>query len=263
MQVNKPYLPLASGEFSMRTAAAVVVATGAAALALGAAAASAPLMATLAGSLALGVAYSTDLPGLRWKQHPLAAAACILAVRCARTMPHAHALRKLCHAWLLLCLPISCCWFWGMCYCASITLAWFTGPSTKKEAGWYQAAVISTSSGSDCTALCGARAVMVQLGFYAHMKLALGAPRAGLAPSGPLLFAVAFMLVFSAVIALFKDIPDVKGDRQARPAMCVVKSMRRRCTLLLSSAYFGCFASRQASFLLRACTLRGLHQQIA
>ena len=61
---------------------------------------------------------------------------------------------------------------------------------------------------------------MVQLGFYAHMKLALGAPRAGLAPSGPLLFAVAFMLVFSAVIALFKDIPDVKGDRQARPATC-------------------------------------------
>jgi len=81
-QVNKPYLPLASGEFSMRTAAGVVAATGAAALALGAAARSPPLMATLAGSLALGVAYSTDLPGLRWKQHPLAAAACILAVRC-------------------------------------------------------------------------------------------------------------------------------------------------------------------------------------
>jgi 4-hydroxybenzoate polyprenyltransferase len=67
----------------MRTAAGVVAATGAAALALGAAARSPPLMATLAGSLALGVAYSTDLPGLRWKQHPLAAAACILAVRCA------------------------------------------------------------------------------------------------------------------------------------------------------------------------------------
>jgi hypothetical protein len=66
----------------MRTAAGVVAATGAAALALGAAARSPPLMATLAGSLALGVAYSTDLPGLRWKQHPLAAAACILAVRC-------------------------------------------------------------------------------------------------------------------------------------------------------------------------------------
>lgn len=81
-QVNKPYLPLASGEFSMRTAAAVVGGTGAAALALGAAACSPPLLATLAGSLALGIAYSTDLPWLRWKQHPLAAAACILAVRC-------------------------------------------------------------------------------------------------------------------------------------------------------------------------------------
>ncbi len=86
-QVNKPYLPLASGEFSMRTAAVVVATTGAAALALGFAARSPPLMATLAGSLALGIAYSTDLPGLRWKQHPLAAAACILAVRCTPAPP--------------------------------------------------------------------------------------------------------------------------------------------------------------------------------
>jgi hypothetical protein len=60
---------------------------------------------------------------------------------------------------------------------------------------------------------------MVQLGFYGHMKLALGARNAALAPSRPLLFAVAFMLVFSAVIALFKDIPDVEGDRQARPRL--------------------------------------------
>jgi len=65
-----------------------------------------------------------------------------------------------------------------------------------------------------------ARAVMVQLGFYGHMKLALGAQNAALAPSRPLLFAVAFMLVFSAVIALFKDIPDVAGDRQARARAC-------------------------------------------
>ncbi len=85
--MNKPYLPLASGEFSMRTAATVVAVTGAAALALGFAARSPPLMATLAGSLALGIAYSTDLPGLRWKQHPLAAAACILAVRYTPALP--------------------------------------------------------------------------------------------------------------------------------------------------------------------------------
>jgi hypothetical protein len=55
---------------------------------------------------------------------------------------------------------------------------------------------------------------MVQLGFFMHMKLALGA--ASLRPTRPLLFATAFMLVFSIVIALFKDIPDVKGDAQAR-----------------------------------------------
>ena len=40
-------------------------------------------MATLAGSLVLGIAYSTDVPFLRWKQNPVAAAGCILAVRCA------------------------------------------------------------------------------------------------------------------------------------------------------------------------------------
>jgi homogentisate phytyltransferase/homogentisate geranylgeranyltransferase len=38
-------------------------------------------MATLAGSLALGIVYSTELPFLRWKRHPVLAAACILAVR--------------------------------------------------------------------------------------------------------------------------------------------------------------------------------------
>ena len=52
----------------------------------------------------------------------------------------------------------------------------------------------------------------MQLGFYFHMKLKLSAH--ALALTRPLLFAIAFMLVFSIVIALFKDIPDVKGDSQ-------------------------------------------------
>jgi homogentisate phytyltransferase/homogentisate geranylgeranyltransferase len=60
---------------------AIVVATGAASLAIGAAAGSPPLLATLGGSLALGIVYSTDLPFLRWKRSPVLAAACILAVR--------------------------------------------------------------------------------------------------------------------------------------------------------------------------------------
>ena len=49
-----------------------------------AASGSPPLLATLAGSLLLGIAYSTDLPLLRWKRSPVLAAACILAVRCVR-----------------------------------------------------------------------------------------------------------------------------------------------------------------------------------
>ena len=39
------------------------------------------LQLTLGVSAALGTAYSTDLPGLRWKKYPVLAAGCILCVR--------------------------------------------------------------------------------------------------------------------------------------------------------------------------------------
>lgn len=58
------------------------------------------------------------------------------------------------------------------------------------------------------------RAVMVQLGFFFHMKRALGS--ASLTVTRPLAFALSFMLFVSIVIALFKDIPDIKGDRKVR-----------------------------------------------
>lgn len=58
---------------------------------------------------------------------------------------------------------------------------------------------------------------MVQLGFYFHMKQALGAAQYTL--TRPLAFAVGFMLFVSIVIALFKDIPDIQGDRQV-PNCC-------------------------------------------
>lgn len=64
---------------------------------------------------------------------------------------------------------------------------------------------------------------MVQLGFYFHMQQALGGTRIAL--TWPLLFAVCFMLVFSIVIALFKDIPDVKGDSQVR--LCPVHAFSK------------------------------------
>lgn len=80
-RVNKPYLPLASGEWSLSTGVAVVVATGVAAVILAATLGTTPLLVTVLGSLLLGVAYSVDLPILRWKYNPVAAAGCIIAVR--------------------------------------------------------------------------------------------------------------------------------------------------------------------------------------
>ena len=136
-----------------------MAAAGCASLGAGAALGTAPLLATLAGSLALGLAYSADLPLLRWKRHPAVAATCILAVR----------------------------------------------------------------------------AVLVQAGFYGHMRAALaaggvagggvsagggtaGAPTISLTLASlpaPLIFATAMMLAFSVAIALLKDVPDVAGDAAA------------------------------------------------
>ena len=78
----------------------------------------------------------------------------------------------------------------------------------------------------------------MQLGFFLHMQLAVGGSAAAAGAGGgaaaggglaaalgpaalsrPILFATAFMLLFSVVIALFKDIPDVAGDRKVRWAV--------------------------------------------
>eukprot|EP00891_Asterochloris_glomerata_P001458 jgi/Astpho2/1458/fgenesh1_pg.00025_%23_58_t len=162
-RINKPYLPLAAGEWSVDTGVTAVVATGGAAILMGLVIGSAPLLATLLGSLLLGVAYSVDLPFLRWKKHPLLAAGCILSVR----------------------------------------------------------------------------AVMVQLGFFYHMKQAIGSTSPALTP--PLLFGISFMLICSIVIALFKDIPDVRGDTAADIKTFSVRLGVKRvfwtCIALLEFAY--------------------------
>lgn len=164
-KINKPYLPLAAGDFSVSLATAVVWLTGAGSLAVGLATGSPPLLATLAGSLLLGIAYSTDLPFLRWKKYPVAAAACILAVR----------------------------------------------------------------------------AVLVQIGFFCHMQHSLGA--AELILTRPITFATGFMLVFSIVIALFKDLPDIAGDEKAGVRTLSVRLGQERvfwlCIALLEVVYIG------------------------
>lgn len=164
-RVNKPYLPLAAGDFSMATGVNIVLITGALSLIVGGFSGSTPLLTTLIGSLLLGIAYSSDLPFLRWKRYPVAAASCILAVR----------------------------------------------------------------------------AVLVQLGFYFHMQQALGS--SSLAITRPVAFATSFMLIFSIVIALFKDIPDIRGDSKAGVNTLSVRLGPKRvfwtCILLLEVAYIG------------------------
>jgi homogentisate phytyltransferase/homogentisate geranylgeranyltransferase len=77
-RINKPQLPLASGEFSPRQGQSIVALSGLAAIAL--AALQGPwLLATVAVSLLIGTAYS--LPPIRLKRFPFWASFCIFTVR--------------------------------------------------------------------------------------------------------------------------------------------------------------------------------------
>jgi len=77
-KINKPHLPLASGEFSQQQGQWIVGVTGALAL-LGASLLGPWVLATVGISLAIGTAYS--LPPVRLKRFPLLAALCIFSVR--------------------------------------------------------------------------------------------------------------------------------------------------------------------------------------
>ncbi|XP_072063880.1 homogentisate phytyltransferase 1, chloroplastic isoform X9 [Arachis hypogaea] len=135
LEINKPYLPLASGEYSVGTGVTIVASFSFLSFWLGWIVGSWPLFWALFISFVLGTAYSIDVPLLRWKRFAVLAAMCILAVR----------------------------------------------------------------------------AVIVQLAFFLHMQTHVY--KRPVVFSRPLIFATAFMSFFSVVIALFKDIPDIEGDR--------------------------------------------------
>ncbi|XP_024033817.1 homogentisate phytyltransferase 1, chloroplastic isoform X5 [Citrus clementina] len=80
-KVNKPYLPLASGEYSFKTGVLIVASFSIMSFWLGWIVGSWPLFWALFTSFVLGTAYSINLPLLRWKRFAVAAAMCILAVR--------------------------------------------------------------------------------------------------------------------------------------------------------------------------------------
>ncbi|XP_060211332.1 homogentisate geranylgeranyltransferase-like isoform X3 [Lycium barbarum] len=135
LKVNKPNLPLASGEISMELGTGIVITSLLMSFGMGIRFQSPPLLTALIVSFLLGSAYSIELPLLRWKRNAVTAAICIMVVR----------------------------------------------------------------------------AIVVQFAFFAHIqKYVLARP---MPYTRSLIFAVTFMCIFTAVIALFKDIPDVDGDR--------------------------------------------------
>ena len=77
-RINKPHLPIASGEFSRRLGWAIVLTSGILALVLSAWS-GIFLMATVWASLLIGTAYS--LPPVRLKRFPVWASLCIFSVR--------------------------------------------------------------------------------------------------------------------------------------------------------------------------------------
>ncbi|KAK4392604.1 Homogentisate phytyltransferase 1, chloroplastic [Sesamum angolense] len=81
LEVNKPYLPLASGEYSVATGVMVVSSFAIMSFWLGWVVGSWPLFWALFISFVLGTAYSINVPLLRWKRFAVVAAMCILAVR--------------------------------------------------------------------------------------------------------------------------------------------------------------------------------------
>lgn len=172
-KLNKPELPLASGELSVPMGQKIVAASAILSLGIGLAVGSAPLLYTLIGCGLLGTAYSMDVPFLRWKRFPVMAAACILAVR----------------------------------------------------------------------------AFAVQLGFYLHTKVFV-LQKPGVL-SRPLIFATCFMCLFSIVIALFKDIPDVEGDRKHGILSFSVRMGQKKifwlCIWILTAAYAGAIGMGLAS----------------
>ncbi|XP_021738290.1 homogentisate geranylgeranyltransferase, chloroplastic-like [Chenopodium quinoa] len=134
-KVNKPDLPLASGEFTMEAGSIIVSICCLLSFAMGFAFQSPPLSIALLTSFILGSAYSIDCPLLRWKKQPFLAAACIVIVR----------------------------------------------------------------------------AMVVQIAFFIHIqKHVLGRP---VMLTRSVMFATTFMCFFATVIALFKDLPDVDGDK--------------------------------------------------
>ena len=165
-RINKPELPIASGEFSKAHAQKLVWLTGGLAIALSLLSQNIYLILTVWVSLLIGTAYS--LPPIRLKRHPFWASVCILTVRGA----------------------------------------------------------------------------IVNLGLYLYFSTQLGL---GSVVPARIWALMLFVLVFSFAIAIFKDIPDLEGDRQYNISTYTVRLGRKKVFNLarwvLTACYGGLIAA--------------------
>lgn len=102
------------------------------------------------------------------------------------------------------------------------------------------------------------------------MKRALGSAQITL--TQPLAFTMSFMLLFSVVIALFKDIPDIKGDDQAGVRTFSVRfgapAVFWMCISLLMAAYgggiaYGAAMAHAGAPVAKAAAVSGGHAVLA
>ncbi|KAL9254738.1 Homogentisate phytyltransferase 1, chloroplastic-like protein [Drosera capensis] len=205
-KVNKPYLPLASGEYSVGTGYFIVASFAILSFWLGYVVGSWPLFWALFISFVLGTAYSINLPMLRWKRFALVAAMCILAVRAVIVQ-------------IAFFLHVQ-----GVFVTDNFTN--FVWRSSVNESVTHTLHLTEN----------GKRAFDARFGcFQMHVY---GRPAIF---SKPVIFATAFMSFFSVVIALFKDIPDIEGDRIFGIRSFSVRLGQKRvfwiCISLLEMAY--------------------------
>ena len=88
------------------------------------------------------------------------------------------------------------------------------------------------------------RSLMVQIGFHEHLRAVVGAETVQPWHENPkVLFSVVFFLAMGVVIALFKDIPDIAGDKEANIKTLAVRVGAQRvvnlCALIGACAFAG------------------------
>ena len=159
-RINKPHLPIASGEFTKRHAQWLVGILGGGAIALSLISQNVYLTLTVGLSLLIGTAYS--LPPVRLKRYPFWASVCILAVRGA----------------------------------------------------------------------------IVNLGLYLYFATQFGLPPA--VPTRVWALTL-FVLVFSFAIAIFKDIPDLEGDRRFNISTYTLRLGRKKVFSLARWVLTACY----------------------